>query len=185
MYKYTQKDLLKNPEKYQFSKFEGYQFFNDYVENRQVFLTSNRSFNIQEIKELYSEDIEFEDSIYLKNYLISSILDNKYDLNITKKLIQRFEVSKKLYTHYSLPDIRKNSDLHHDIDSYYLFSLYLAIYIKNFNDKYLQVIVFNSLLKVNDLIISIHDTSNKLHNKILKYSLNTELGFFNVLKGEL
>lgn len=66
------------------------------------------------------------------------------------RLIQRFEVTKKLYTVY-LPGFRKGEGAYDDLSVYRCFALALVLaYRQSHNLKQL-----NALLKVNDLLISL------------------------------
>ena len=84
--------------------------------------------------------------------LINQLVDSKEIL--TKEwldyLVQRFEVTKKIYKIY-LPGFRKGNGETDIIRLYWLFSLSLTLYYaKTKNIKYLS-----TLLKINDLLCSL------------------------------
>lgn len=97
------------------------------------------------------------------------------------KLIQRFEVSKKLYTNY-LPGFRKGDGSTQNLVLYRYFSLAMtAAYLKSKNLSQL-----NALLKVNDLLISlgkegILNEASRVHTLAL---LECELAFVTALETE-
>ena len=69
-------------------------------------------------------------------------------------LIQRFEVTKKMYEYYHFNKLRKGKGDSSSPRIYWLFSVLLVLaYFKTNNLKYL-----NTLLKVNDLICSLNDS---------------------------
>jgi cytidine diphosphoramidate kinase len=70
------------------------------------------------------------------------------------KLVQRFEVSKRLYKSYDQEIRKKSLDLE-DISGYILFGLALTKLIRTSKSSYTKVIFINALLKVDDIIISV------------------------------
>ena len=163
-YTYTNKNLLKYPHKYQYSKFEGQEFFNKIKNDRDSsieFLTKrleklkSSDDNIQELrKESYLKD----DNLYLREFLIylylSDIEELKKQKNIIELLIKRFEVGKKLYKTYDTKEIRKSSTEFEDMLNYPLFSLILQKYYKS-DDTQQKLVYLNAILKVNDIISSV------------------------------
>lgn len=85
--------------------------------------------------------------------LISSLLNDKFgetEKKFLDKLVQRFEVSKKLYENYGT-DFRSKSGGFLIIKLYWLFAVLLWFYYTRTNGlKY-----FNTLLKVSDLLCSL------------------------------
>ena len=162
-YKYTLNNLLKNPQKYQYSKFEGKEFFRLFRENRLLAL----DFLKKRLKKIDHKNLSKFDpnkiifkkgkNIVLKKFLIYLYnLDNS-NLNKYKKyvdlLIKRFEVSKKLYLTYDLKKIKKTSINFDELINYSFFSLVLQKYYPNLDDRE-KIIYLNSILKINDIIIS-------------------------------
>ena len=88
--------------------------------------------------------------------LFNSILSNLEHSPLRKiwidRLVQRFEVTKKIYERYK-PGFRKGEGKSEHLILYALFAMVLSIYYyKNKNLKYL-----NTLLKINDTLISVVD----------------------------
>jgi cytidine diphosphoramidate kinase len=164
-YSYTKNNLLKNPHKYQYSKFEGKIFFQRYLKDRKGaldFLEARLDrFCEYDAKPIVSDEINDKDNLILKDYLISFYDCNEEYLNknntIFNLLIKRFEVSKKLYSTYSLSETRKSSSSYHDLINYPLFSLVLQKYYKFCSIQEDKLIYLNSILKVNDILSSIKE----------------------------
>lgn len=97
-----------------------------------------------------SESVKTQD---LLNALISALLicGAKLDTKIwLDRLVQRFEVTKKLYETYQ-PGFRKGEDSSTKIRLYWLFALALSLYYLKYNEiKYLS-----TLLKICDLLCSL------------------------------
>lgn len=92
--------------------------------------------------------------------LLMSLIGCQFSNNQDKRhkdwidfLVQRFEVTKKLYEIYYSTNLRKGDGRNEKVRLYWLFSLLLTLqYTKTSNIKYLS-----TLLKVNDLICSLDD----------------------------
>lgn len=69
-------------------------------------------------------------------------------------LLLRFEVSKKIFTHYSLPDIKKDRHDFSDILNFILFHHFL-IEAHHFASPMARPTLENGILKMGDLLISI------------------------------
>ena len=107
----------------------------------------------------------------LLHTLIAVQLTNAHDAN-TKiwldRLIQRFEVAKKLYESY-LPGFRKGEGESTSVRLYWLFALALCLFYAGSNEiKYLS-----TLLKVCDLLCSLPE--NLLQGHIPEYGLTAVL----------
>ncbi|MBL7074358.1 hypothetical protein ISS37_03855 [candidate division KSB1 bacterium] len=107
----------------------------------------------KEILESFSPDRKVE-TMSLLISLFSNILSNLKHSPLVKmwmdRLVQRFEVTKKLYERYK-PGFRKGEGKSERLILYALFAMILSIYYyKNKNLKYL-----NALLKINDTLISV------------------------------
>ena len=119
---------------------QGNKILNAYFEEK---IESITFFNIE--NEIITEKL-------LVSLLINQLVDSKEIL--TKEwldyLVQRFEVTKKIYKIY-LPGFRKGNGETDIIRLYWLFSLSLTLYYaKTKNIKYLS-----TLLKINDLLCSL------------------------------
>ena len=160
-YSYTQKNLLKFPHKYQYSKFEGNLFFEKIKEDRvssiSFFINRLHKLNINDNR-LTNQEYKSSTNLILKDFLI--YLNNSTDEDLIKEkkiislIIQRFEVGKKLYLTYDLKEIRKSSLEFEELLNYPLFSMVLQKYynITNTEEKFVYL---NAILKVNDIISSI------------------------------
>ena len=134
-YAYTQNNLLKYPHKYQYSKFEGKEFFTKFQKDREYVISffRNRLKRLNATNNsLKSTIFKVDNNLILKDFLI--YLYNSNDCEILKQdnktihiLIKRFEVGKKLYLTYDLNEIRKSSI---DFDDY-LIILYFLLSFKN------------------------------------------------------
>jgi len=101
-------------------------------------------------------------TVDLLRSLIAAHLTNKHDVNIKRwldRLIQRFEVTKKLYEVYP-PGFKKGEGANKIVRLYWLFALALCLYYMSSQGlKYL-----NTFLKVCDLLCSLPE--NMLHKDI-------------------
>lgn len=163
-YEYTRNSLLTSPHKYQYSKFQGYDFFLNHESDREKSIV----FFKERLSYLANRDAEFvkpycnnhisNGHLFLKNLLVC-LLQGDYELSKYKDiiliLIKRFEVGKKLYLTYDLEEIRKSSLEFKDYLNYPLFSLVLQKYYENEESAERKLIYLNAILKVNDIISSI------------------------------
>ena len=94
------------------------------------------------------------------------------------RLVQRFEVTKKLYEEY-LPGFRKGRGHNNLIKLYWLFALVLSIYYVETN----QIKYLNTLIKVCDLITSLpfKDIAREIPEFGLDLILSTEIVFVQLL----
>ncbi len=118
-YKYTDANLLKTPQKYQYSSFEGIEFFAKYFRDRnstiefiEKRLIKLKNGNLSQ-SEIIKEDYLLNDNLVLKHYLQFLLTSNDDVLNehteLIYTLIKRFEVSKKLYEIYNIKTIESIS----------------------------------------------------------------------------
>ncbi len=145
---------------------------NDLTDDHREYLTTGKDLpivdNISDVstnKDIvkimhFSIEEEVNTRQLLSSLLFSQI--NNQNNQLTKEwidlLIQRFEVTKKLYEFY-LSGFRQGKGLANVVRLYWLFALLLShCYISTKNLKYL-----NALLKVSDLLCSLDDEA--LHNK--------------------
>ena len=91
------------------------------------------------------------------------------------RLVQRFEVTKKLYETYPA-GFRKGQGIKDNIRLYWLFSLMLALYyVRTTNIKYLS-----ALLKVSDLLCSLSDDILVSETPLQGLSLILSIEFLNI-----
>lgn len=156
---------------YSYSKFEGQHFLDKYVDNRNYVIEKikNPKFNLN--------NPQFETSIIFWKWINSGTDQSKMDL-----IIKRFEVTRKIYTKYN-EDLRPLDRLENfnQFECYLYFSYLLIIQYSRSNK--LQYI--NSLLKVNDILISNRNSLNDEEISSLAYCLKEELKLIHHLKNSL
>jgi len=128
----------------------------------------------------FSLEQSVETSILFDTLFASILLDLK---NINNKiwldrLVQRFEVTKKLYEEY-LSGFRKGRGQNNLIKLYWQFALVLSIY---YSETY-QIKYLNTLIKVCDLITSLpfKDLTRDIPEFGLDLILSTEIVFVEIL----
>lgn len=185
-YTYTQEDLLQSPHKYQYSKFEGEEFFVKYTKDRQaaleLFGKRVQNFEVEGISQsaLKRKKYTDEKNLILKEFLVHLLEADTQTLkeneSIISLLIKRFEVGKKLYLTYDLKEIRKSSTSYEELVNYPLFSLVLQKYYESTNSDEEKLIFFNAMLKVDDIISSIkHDIILPLDLQLAYKAISKEL----------
>ena len=187
-YSYTLNDLLEHPQKYEYSKFEGINFYKqfsqerketlDFLDTRLKKITENSVNNF----ELDFHEFKTKKDLLLKEFLIFLYLGDTANLEkqegLFEILIKRFEVSKKLYSTYNIKDIRKSSKDFNDLLSYCLFSLVLQRYY-NMAEGQQKLVYLNSILKVNDIMSS--TKSNLIFANEVYYALKAINGELKIL----
>ena len=201
-YSYNNRDLLKNPQKYMYTKFEGKSFFDAFFSNRLTFINNyipeikcppnplfdisfkivKKEFSNSSLTSFYSNFQEEEIKQFKKTADSSNIIAKEFkivnDTNIDRriktstligeliytmhlenqnnkkfwidKLVQRFEVTKKLFEYYE-PGFRKGMGDKEIIFLYFWFAILSSLfYLKTTNLKYL-----NTLLKLCDILTSL------------------------------
>ena len=199
-YTYTDVDQLHRPERYMYTTFGGVDFIRKYKLNRANILNTleysgkyqdindvvNKLIGVIDNNDLSAGVIDFNNQQDINtDHLISNILYyiKKKDFNLVKfsvnKLLQRFEVSKKLFESYNFQS-RKGYGDHLSFNRYINFSLTLACaYALSNNYQYLS-----TLLKLNDLIIStnfIDSISEEDYLEKLRLAISSELFFVEYL----
>ena len=158
MYKYTSKNLLLNPERYFYTTFEGQKFIDSYYESRTRFLKNLKVENQDLSSWIEQIDIQNNNEVISTGYVLLNYLKTDKNNNFINILFKKFEVSKKIHSSYDLKSyrpIKKNGN----ILNYILFGIVL---IKLYEESRFMGYL-NSLLKINDIIIS-QDTE-----QVLKY----------------
>ena len=157
-YNYTKNDLIKDPQKYQMTPFEGANFLKKYEKSRRIIIKKiEEKNNCSSIEEIINENNNYifdgKKPIPTKDFLKFSI---KYDKNLNEM-----------------------SDNFKNLTNYLLLSiLCLKLYKKNKNLKYL-----NATLKLNDTVISQFNIISNINNFILlNYCLTDELNEIKKLK---
>jgi len=176
-YIYTLENRIITPHSYTYSDFGGNEFLKNYFFDRE-----NRLSNIAEhfqtinIKGLitvvdlflgeeencieltkFSINSSFQTIDLLRSLLFSLRWNQSPEAALwLPKLIQRFEVSKKIYSSYG-EGFRKGAGSFDALDLYYIFGLCISLYYSKSSN--LQLL--SSLLKLNDLLLSLPISSVK------------------------
>jgi hypothetical protein len=177
-YDYTTNDLLKNPQKYQMTKYEGTDFLLAYKNQRNEIikiLNQQKIFTLDEIMNefvlLNSLENLYKNSPILLSKLLSILISQYFTLQnsdlfleILNILIKKFEIKKKLYSKYDL-DFKEISTSYDDLLNYEKLSLLALLhYDKTKNLKFLNV-----ALKINDTLSSQIQNMNKKNEKLLMF----------------
>lgn len=165
MYSYTKNNLLEYPEKYFYSKYQGVEFLKSYISNRRDILTfvhkkleqSNTSLKTLDnwIKNTFLIDTQKtgknEKEIETHTFIVKIITarDLSVHTDAINTLIKKFEVSKKIYSTYNLPEF-KGSGNNKDLILYILFALALAKFYKDSK----KLFYLNAFIKTSDILCS-------------------------------
>ena len=138
------------------------------------------SLQINKLMVNFSIEQSVETSILLDTLFASILLDVNNVINKIwlDRLVQRFEVTKKLYEEY-IPAFRKGRGQNNLIKLYWLFALVLSIYYSETN----QIKYLNTLIKVCDLITSLpfKDLARDIPEFGLDLVLSSEIVFLEIL----
>ena len=181
-YEYTNKDLLKFPQKYQQSLFQGREFLDSYFKNREELIEKieKKGYNFEILQDIETELIEKIEST--KNDLerkFSEIIINKIlkkDSSMDKIIdifLKKFEIKKRIAFEYDSNNKEKSKNFQY-LRNYLLLSILCCLrYKETKNLKFL-----NTVLKINDTLISQFFTINeKLDFKIFYSTLQMEIIF--------
>ena len=188
-YNYTKNDLIKDPQKYQMTPFEGANFLKKYEKSRRIIIKKiEEKNNCSSIEEIINENNNYifdgKKPIPTKDFLKFSIkninhFDSEHKIeNIINTLIKKFEIKKIIFIKYD-KNLNEMLDNFKNLTNYLLLSiLCLKLYKKNKNLKYL-----NATLKLNDTVISQFNIISNINNFILlNYCLTDELNEIKKLK---
>ena len=179
-YQYSKESLLENPQTYQFTKFEGNEFLQRYVNSRKKIilkLGSSRysDADIEKVIEQEQNDSRNKNNttIFELRRILLHIIKNNKDTKINAKFeiyLKKFEINKRLYDKYD--DNEKNSTRYDIIENYILLSVISILkFKKTENLKFL-----NTALKLNDTICSeFRNMIKEDYNKLFKFSLESEM----------
>lgn len=182
-YFYSKLDLLRYPQKYQKTPFDGIDFLNAYKINRLNRISSLKVDGFSLKKFLNSLTTNYNDGrdFLLNDFLCHLLIMSKNKINFdiieknTNLILKKFEIKKKLFIKYDSNFKEVNFETNFLRNYMLLCLLCLIQYEKVSSLKYL-----NSSLKINDLISS--QTIESVDDKILfKYLLEKELKFIHQL----
>jgi hypothetical protein len=171
MYDYTSKNLLEYPASYMYSPYCGPLFLDAYFNDRNSFFQAcdleplyERSINISKLLKKFDQvdpviinltEFDIANPIETSRLLSALLLSTECSVNgivlyWVERLLQRFEVSKKLYDVYE-PGFKIGRGCNTRYDHYFKLALLLTAVYKFTEDiRYL-----NTLLKLNDLLLSV------------------------------
>ena len=186
-YQYCNRDLLNEPEKYNFAIFQGEKFLESYLDSRFSIITKlknsikiNTTFT-ELISNICNQNLSKKNNIELENLLIETLRakkmnSHKLDTNIDV-FLKKYEIKKKLMSKYDTNFFEKNQD-YKNLKNYLLLTLLCIIrYNETKNLRFL-----NTILKINDMSISqISKIHNQLNLTIFRYNLEYEIKFVKEL----
>jgi len=189
-YPYSSGNLLKKPQKYQMSPFQGKIFLSSYFNSRKKIIQiieknkQNHSDEIlnQFIKSINIKHENFSENIFLEKFLLfllSNLLKMTKDPKIDEyvdKFLKKFEIKKRLYSIYNLKFQEQTED-YTNIRNYILLSII-------FQKKYEQTKILkylNSVLKLDDILCSQVNNFNSQDHELVYHLLNREIYFVSEL----
>ena len=180
-YPYSGIDLLKNPEKYEFTKFQGKEFLEVYFYARKAILKNisskiEQEMNFTDIVEKITSIKNLENEGYNLEELLGKILKNYKNLDkksneIIDIFIKKYEIKKRLSVQYD-SDFKEKDANFKKIRNYFLLDL---LCIVRFNET--QNLKFlNAILKINDMLVTqISFIVDKIDLNIFKWILENEI----------
>lgn len=205
-YKYSETDHHKIPQKYQFTEYLGEIFLDKYEFARNTILASLKKNLIDqafhEIDEESAVEIcaasikrelskaEYQDDTFNTNDVLLELYISIQKGNISDdgkellfKFVRKFEATKKLYSVYDKITWKNAGGDFSDMTAYLLFALAAAGFCLKYADEYERMILFNSLLKVNDLVSAVADKISSGPGKsMLICSISHELEIYKKLR---
>ena len=179
-YKYSKDNLLKRPQRYQFTEFEGKEFLDAYIDSRKKYLLKLNT-NIPSIDEL-ENILENKNSNQRKisatekrlTDICFELINGKYISKLDKDVdyfLKKFEISKKLLSNYNDEEGFREDNL---LENYVMLSLILVI---KFKTKY-DLRFINTVLKLNDIICSswIQEIDTE-YNRLFSFCLESEIEY--------
>jgi len=177
-YNYATNNLIKNPQKYQMTKYENSNFLLAYQIHRNKIIE-----NLNQEKTLILEDVInnfssldslenlYNNSPIVLSKLLSVLISQYFTLHNTdlflhvlNKLIKKFEIKKLLYSEYD-SEFKEISTSNDNLVNYELLSLLsLLHYEKTKNLKFLNV-----ALKINDTLSSQIQYMTKQKEKLIEW----------------
>lgn len=178
-YKYITENNLEHKQTYMYSEYGGMNFLLEYECIRQEFIKKYPSDNLS-IEEFFSENTKTIRELSDIYCLLAK--EEEMDYSRLDGYLKSFEVRKKLYDCYQGYTFKPvNEDNYGDTMTYILLSacLYLA-YERTKCLKY-----YNSMLKVNDTLISLEKLMGREECKLVSFYLEKELGIYHALAHDI
>jgi len=187
-YEYIRGDLIKNPQKYERTKFGGIKFLKQYqtkrlkikndIKENDKFSLSNFLDNLQSSYDKKQKEFELNQ---LLKYLLCKFYENKFSNKDKIKLdsiVKKFEIKKKLSQKYDLDWKEKDED-YRNIQNYLLLALLcIKYYEKNISLRHL-----NCCLKLVDTIAT-QKVILKIEKQLFQYIIESEINQINNLMRE-
>lgn len=183
-YRYVTKNNLENPQNYMYSEYSGFSFLKSYIKSRKKYIATqniSRKINQNYIYD-YANLIKRSETFDCIYRIYIKIVEEKNNIDFMRKEIEYyikvFEIRKRLYNQY-MQDSYKPIEVsgYSNYANYVIFALLLQLlYLNTGNLKYL-----NTLLKVNDTLLSITEYLNKTELQICGYVLLQELSYVKSL----
>lgn len=175
-YKYNSIGVPKEKINYSYSKYGGEDFVDSYKKSRESIslnsITCESSLFIPKTG-------SFTESLFIK--WIDCLNNNELNYEELNLLLKRFEVTKKIYNEYDENFRPINNKVFEELHLYVLFSHILVLAY----DKTKKLQYLNSLLKVNDINISVFKDLVGSEIGHLKYCIQKELDFVFELRSKL
>ncbi len=175
-YTFSKKNRLQYPEKYEYTQYKGSFFLDAYEKNRKNMLTKHLVSTRKIENVLSSWQKMSQGTVQLLFDIYISTIGANIDVRIFK-LIQRFEVSKKIYADYNFDTWKRTSEEFLDVKNYLMFGVALINAYHKTENNGQKLILFNTLLKLNDLLISL-DIQIKDEQEVLAYCIGKELDIY-------
>ena len=183
IYDYCNRDLLVDSEKYFYSRFYGKEFLKAWKKVRLIVLENQDNEMLEKQMDDNISLQEFSNNSFIEtSILLDYILNSKSDINLSeeylRKILKRFEISKKIFDRYSLTFRAHDKKLNSNKMLYVKTSLAICrIYEKTKN-----IIYLNTLLKVNDILCSVFkQIVNDYEKKIIFAVIRKEITFIEEL----
>lgn len=185
-YSYADSNLLEVPNKYHYTTFQGIDFCTDWLSHRAKYIIPDKAVSFllkscskieplseKNIKEKFNSHPEYDATSYLYS-LYLAILDRDdiaTYIEILRKLVNRFEVRKKI-PNYFKEDLKSfNKDEFNNLDNYLISSSIFLLAYKKMNN---EIPFLNVFLKINDTLISQHEQLNQEQKEFLSYLIKEE-----------
>lgn len=175
-YKYINEEAPSVKINYSFSEFQGIGFIHQWRESRLMSLTQRSEEIIVtdfiERRESNQKGSSFRDTVELFTEWIGKIEIEDYSFSDELYLlIKRFEVTKKIFSSYSLEMRPRLQEEYSDITCYCLAGIICGKYFRN--RRHYQAL--NAHLKINDIVLGHLGSMHNNDKVLMNYSLSLEL----------
>ena len=169
LYKYISRDVPQQKINYSYAKFGGEDFLDEYKKSREIALLNldNNELTNRNTKDLTATGIHF--------YKWIKLMEKDKDINEKELLLllKRFEVTKKIYETY---DINFRPIDKEKYMNFHLYVLFGEVLVLAYN-KHKKIQYLNTLLKANDICISLIELLSEQLRKKVALNVKFELEF--------